>query len=148
MMLPHLDGAAQAAAERRLHDQTVIWLTTVSPDGQPQTSPVGYVWDGATFLILSNPGTPKVRNLRDNPKVTLHLDLDREAEEHSVLTIEGVAEVTPAPPGAPAPLSGREISAYLDKHLESMRWAGLTPEETFAGFSTVIRVTPTRARSY
>jgi hypothetical protein len=29
-----------------------------------------------------------------------------------------------------------------------MRWAGLTPEKTFADFSTVIRVTPTRVRSY
>ncbi|MFC9977464.1 nitroreductase/quinone reductase family protein [Spirillospora sp. NPDC127200] len=147
-MLPHLDGEAAADAERRLRDETIIWLTTVRPNGQPQTSPVGYVWDGAAFLIISNPAAPKIRNLRANPKVTLHLDLDRDAERFSVLTIEGVAELEPAPPGGPAPLSEREVSAYLDKHLESMRWAGLTPEQAFADFSTAIRVTPIRARCY
>jgi len=147
-MLPNLVGEADARAEQRLQDQTIIWLTTISSDGQPQTSPVGYAWDGATFLIISNPGAPKVRNLRDNPKVSLHLDLDGDAEQYSVLTIEGVAELEPAPPGGSAPLSEQEISAYLEKHLESMRWAGLTPEETFADFSTAIRVKPIRARCY
>ncbi|MEV4161786.1 nitroreductase/quinone reductase family protein [Nonomuraea dietziae] len=147
-MLPNLDGEAGASAEQRLQDETIIWLTTVRPDGQPQTSPVGYVWDGVRFLIISNPGAPKIRNLRDNPKVTLHLDLDGNAERFSVLTIEGIAELEPAPPGGPAPLNEREVSAYLEKHLESMRWAGLTPEQTFADFSTAIRVTPSRARCY
>ncbi|MFI6518021.1 pyridoxamine 5'-phosphate oxidase family protein [Spirillospora sp. NPDC050679] len=149
-MLPNLDGEAAASAEQRLRDETIIWLTTVRPDGQPQTSPVGYVWDGTTFLIISNPAAPKIRNLRGNPKVTLHLDLDldREAERFSVLTVEGVAELEPAPPGGSAPLSEQEVSAYLDKHLESMRWAGLTPEETFADFSTAVRVKPIRARCY
>ncbi|MFC6019817.1 nitroreductase/quinone reductase family protein [Plantactinospora solaniradicis] len=147
-MLPHLGTEAGIRAEQRLRDQSVIWLTTVDSDGQPQTSPVGYVWDGAKFLIISKPGIAKVRNLRDNPRVALHLDLDGDAEEFSVLTIEGVARLDPAPPGEPAPLSEGEISAYLEKHQESMRWAGVTPEETFADFSTVIRVTPTRARSY
>ena len=147
-MLPHLGTEAGIRAEQRLRDEAVIWLTTVNSDGQPQTSPVGYVWDGARFLIISKPGIAKVRNLRDNPRVALHLDLDGDAEEFSVLTIEGVAELDPARPGEPAPLSEGEISAYVEKHLESMRWAGVTPEETFADFSTVIRVTPTRARSY
>ncbi|MGI5171743.1 nitroreductase/quinone reductase family protein [Spirillospora sp. CA-253888] len=147
-MLPNLDGEAAATAEQRLRNETIIWLTTVRADGQPQTSPVGYVWDGATFLIISNPAAPKIRNLRDNPKVTLHLDLDRDAESFSVLTIEGVAEPEPAPPGGSAPLSERETSAYLEKHLETMRWAGVTPEEAFADFSTVVRVTPIRARCY
>jgi PPOX class probable F420-dependent enzyme len=147
-VLPNLDGEAGADAEQRLEQQTIIWMTTVDPDGQPQASPVGYVWDGTTFLILSNPDAPKVRNLRANPRVSLNLDLDSDAEHHSVLTIEGTAELSPAPPGGSAPLTEQEVTAYLDKHLESMEWAGLTPEQTFADFSTAIRVTPTRARCY
>jgi PPOX class probable F420-dependent enzyme len=147
-MLPNLVGEAADRAEHRLHDQTVIWLTPVRPDGQPQTSPVGYAWDGTTFVIISRPDAPKVRNLQANPKVALHLDLDGDAEKHSILTIEGIAALSSAPPGESAPLSADETSAYVEKHRESMRWAGLTPETTFADFSTVIRVTPTRARSY
>ncbi|GLW09423.1 hypothetical protein Misp01_45520 [Microtetraspora sp. NBRC 13810] len=147
-MLPNLEGEAGVRAEQRLQDQSIIWLTTVNSDGQPQTSPVGYTWDGTTLLIISNPGAPKIRNLRGNPKVSLHLDLDGDAEQFSVLTVEGVAEMDHAAPGEPAPLTESEVAAYLEKHLESMRWAGLTPEQTFADFSTVIRVKPTRARSY
>ncbi|GIG85986.1 pyridoxamine 5'-phosphate oxidase family protein [Plantactinospora endophytica] len=147
-MLPNLSGAAADRAEQRLRDQTVLWLTTVSPSGQPQTSPVGYAWNGQTFLILSKPGIAKVRNLRRNPRVAMHLDLDTEAEEYTVLTIEGIAELDAAPPGVPAPLTRDEVTGYLDKHLESMRWAQVTPEQTFADYSTVIRVTPTRARCY
>jgi PPOX class probable F420-dependent enzyme len=147
-MLPDVEGESAVRAEERLREGTIIWLTTVTSSGQPQTSPVGYAWDGTTILIISNPGAPKIRNLRGNPKVALHLDLDDGAEAHSVLTIEGIADREDAPPGQPAQLSEKEVSAYLDKHLESMNWAGLTPEDTFADFSTVIRVTPTRARSY
>jgi hypothetical protein len=89
------------------------------------------------------PDAPKARNLRGNRKVALNLDLD--AETHSVLTIEGVSELEAAPPGRPAPVSEAETSAYVEKHMESIRWAGSTPEQTFADFSTVIRVTPSRA---
>lgn len=87
-------GERGARAERRLRDETVIWLTTVRSDGQPQTSPVGFLWDGATFLILSQPGSLKVRNMRANPKVALHLDTGKEDPE--VLTLEGVATLDPA----------------------------------------------------
>lgn len=147
-MLPNLAGEAAAHAQRRLDDTTIIWLTTVGPGGQPQTSPVGYVWDGSRFLIVSAPGTPKVRNLRANPKVAMHLDLDTTSEDYSVLTIEGVAELDPAPAGRPAPLSEEERSAYVDRHREAIDSAGLTPEEAFTELSTVVRVKPTRARAY
>ncbi|MGP4022955.1 pyridoxamine 5'-phosphate oxidase family protein [Actinomadura sp. 3N407] len=147
-MFLDLEGERADRAEARLREETVIWLTTVTPDGQPQTSPVGYVWNGTTFLIISAPGTPKVRNLRGNARVALHLDLDTGSEDHSVLTVEGVAELDHAPPGGLAPVSEAEVSAYLEKHLETMNEVGMTPEEVFAEFSTAIRVTPTRVRSY
>ncbi|MFB4316511.1 pyridoxamine 5'-phosphate oxidase family protein [Actinomadura sp. 21ATH] len=147
-MLADLAEERAVRADGRLRANTIIWLTTVTPDGQPQTSPVGYTWDGHTFLIISAPAAPKVRNLRGNPRVALHLDLDTADEEHSVLTIEGIAELDQAPPGGPAPLTGDEVAAYLEKHREAMDGAGMTPEEAFTELSTVIRVRPTRARSY
>lgn len=142
MSLPNLHGERRARAEQRLREEKTIWLTTVRPDGQPQTSPVGFVWDGAGFLIISQPGAPKVRNLQSNAKVSLHLDTDREADDGGVLTIEGEGSVDATS------LSQDEVSSYLDKYLEAMRADGFTPEEAFAEYSTVIRVTPTRARAY
>ncbi len=142
MTLTNLHDTIRNRAERRLDGEGIIWVTTVRPDGQPQTSPVGFVWDGARFLILSEPTAPKVRNLRSNPKVALHLDLDRDATDGGVLTLEGVAEIDPGP------LGEREAAAYVDKYLDDMRSQGLTPEEAFGQLATVIRVTPTRVRSY
>jgi PPOX class probable F420-dependent enzyme len=141
-MLPDLDTDKRASAEQRLREETTLWLTTVRADGQPQASPVGFVWDGARFLIISDPGSPKVRNLRGNPKVALHLDLDKDASDGGVLTLEGVATLETGPP------PDDEIAAYLDRHLDAIQAAGLTPAEAFAQLSAVIRVTPTRVRVY
>lgn len=147
-MLPGLGVEASALAARRLQEESIAWLTTVNGAGQPQTSPIGFVWDEESFLLISSPETPKVRNLRANPKVSLHLDTDRNAVNQGVLTIEGDAVLQPAPPGEPAQLTADEIAAYLDRHLDAMNGAGLTPGEAFAELSTVIRVRPTRARFY
>jgi PPOX class probable F420-dependent enzyme len=128
---------------QRLQDEQEIWITTVRPDGQPQTSPVGYLWDGESFLILSQPNAPKVRNLRENPKVALHLDIDRDSDDDGgVITIEGTASIDPEP------LSSAEAAAYETKFREAMASAGMTPAEVFAQFSAVIRITPTRTRVY
>jgi PPOX class probable F420-dependent enzyme len=60
----------QVYLEERLAREVVIWLTTVRSDGQPQTSPVWFVWDGQSFLIYSIPRSQKVPNIRGNPRVS------------------------------------------------------------------------------
>ena len=35
-----------ARATRRLNEEIIGWLTTVSPSGQPQPVPVWFLWDG------------------------------------------------------------------------------------------------------
>ncbi|PXY29458.1 hypothetical protein BAY59_15830 [Prauserella coralliicola] len=139
-MLPGLDEPTSERAERRLREEREIWITTVRSDGQPQASPVGFLWDGAEFLVLSQPGTPKVGNLAGNPKVAMHLDLDRDSEDGSVLTLEGVATLDGEP------LSADEAATYVDRYQDVIRAAQLTEQELFAEFSSVIRVRPTRVR--
>ena len=60
MIDTNTDEGARAAG--RLQDEIVIWLTTVSPDGRPQTSPVWFAWDDETFLVYSMPRSAKVPN--------------------------------------------------------------------------------------
>lgn len=143
-MPTELNDTARARAERRLRAEREIWISTVRPDGQPQSSPVGFLWDGERFLVLSQPGSPKVRNLRDNPRVALHLDIDRDGDEESggVVTLEATATLDREP------LSAAERSAYLAKYGEVMREAGFTEDELFADFSSVIRIAPRRTRVY
>ncbi len=65
---------AGARAEGRLRGEEIAWLTTVRPDGQPQSVPVWFLWDGEGFLIYSRPGARKLRNIEANPKVNLNLN--------------------------------------------------------------------------
>ncbi|MBO0789668.1 MAG: pyridoxamine 5'-phosphate oxidase family protein [Ktedonobacteraceae bacterium] len=53
----------------------------------PYTVPVGFVWEGQTALIFSQPEKQKLRNIRKNPRVTLALDESNGG--HDVVIIEG-----------------------------------------------------------
>ena len=60
----------------RLHTNLMAWLTTVSPNGRPDTVPVWFlVRDDGHVLLYSQPGKRKLRNLAGNPHVALGLDV-------------------------------------------------------------------------
>ena len=61
-------GAKGAAL---IDDAYVAWLTTVRPNGQPQSSPVWFVIDDQDFLIYSLPDTARTANLATNSMVSL-----------------------------------------------------------------------------
>jgi PPOX class probable F420-dependent enzyme len=127
--------------ERRLRDEKTIWLTTVRADGTPQSVPVWYLWDGDTFLIFSQPSAQKLRNIAQNPKVSIifaHTDVFGE-EGFAVVTGEAAVDEH-APPS-------NQIAAYLDKYGTAIEAIGRTPEQLAAEFSVAIRVTPTRVRA-
>jgi PPOX class probable F420-dependent enzyme len=124
----------------RLGDATVIWLTTVSPQGQPQASPVWFLWQDGRFLVYSLAESPRVRNLRANPRVALNLDGD--GRGGAVVTIEGTADLQPdGPPST-------EVPAYLDKYRPLIAEYGWTPESFARDYPLRIVITPTRLRSY
>ena len=125
-------------ADEKLRHEIALWLTTVSPDGQPQSTPIWFEWDGSTILFYSQPNMPKLRNIAANPKVALHLVGDPDAED--VITIEGVAAVDP---GAP-PADARPV--YLEKYHSAIDGYGWTPASMAADYSIAVRVTPTRFR--
>lgn len=130
----------QAYVEERLARDVVIWLTTVRSDGQPQTSPVWFVWDGEAFLIYSMPGSPKVPNIRGNSRVSLNLDGDGTGS--GIVTIEGQAVIDPEG------LLAHQVDAYADKYRQLIREMGAEPEPFARDYSTAIRITPTRRRVY
>lgn len=135
-----LDSPAGARADRRLHTEQILWLTTVRADGQPQSSPVWFLWDGEALLVFSQPDAQKLRNLAGNPRVAVHLESDGTGEE--VLTIDGTAAVDPD-----APPSDR-IEEYRVKYREGIQAMGSTPAELARDFSVAIRIRPTRVRAW
>jgi PPOX class probable F420-dependent enzyme len=133
-------GDDTSYVEERLGREPVIWLTTVREDGQPQTSPVWFVWDGESFLIYSMPRSQKVPNIRRNPRVSLNLDGD--GTGGGIVSIEGDARIDD---GAPPP---NDVPPYVGKYEQLIRDMGAEPEPFGREYSTAIRVTPTRRRVY
>jgi PPOX class probable F420-dependent enzyme len=125
-------------AESRLRSEPIVWLTTVRADGQAQATPVWFLWDGETFLLYSQPGAQKVRNLAANPKVALHLDDDGSGGD--VVTVEGTATVEPGTPRAD------RVDGYLAKYQAAIEALGYEPGPFARTYSTAIRVRPTRVR--
>src|SRR5215207_7053367 len=131
---------AHARARRRLASERVVWLTTVRADGQAQSSPVWFLWDGETFLIYSQPDAQKVRNLTGNAKVSLHLSDDGAGED--IVTVEGTAAVDPDTPRAD------RLDGYLAKYQAPIEALGYEPGQFARTYSTPIRVRPTRVRAW
>ena len=83
---------------RRLREETVVWLTTVTPSGAPLPRPVRFLWDGGdTVSIYSQPGA-RIRNIARNPKVTLNFDGDGQGGD--IVVLSGLAEVDESWPSA------------------------------------------------
>jgi PPOX class probable F420-dependent enzyme len=127
-------------AERRLRDEMIYWLVTVGPDGTPQPSPVWALWDGATFLIYSQPDTPKLRNIPRHPRVAIHLDGDGKGGD--IVTVTGEARIEPDAPAAD------RVPEYMTKYREGMRRIGMTPEAFARAYSVAIRVTTRALRGH
>ena len=123
-------------AEQRLHSNRIAWLTTVGGDGRPSTVPVGFVWEGHTVLLFSQPKKQKQRNIRKNPRVTLALDETNGG--HDVVTVEGTAELIDDPQVSV------KLPAYVEKYGALLQSRGWTPEAMAADYSQAIRITPTK----
>ena len=123
-------------AARRIREEVVGWLVTVSPAGAPQPVPVWFLWDGAgSVLLYSRPGKPKLRNIAANPRVALHLDGNGQGGD--IVVLSGTAAVSDDPPAD-------RIDDYVAKYLPLIERAGWTPASFAADYSVPVRIALTR----
>jgi PPOX class probable F420-dependent enzyme len=128
-------------AKRHLKQQYIVWLTTVSADLSPQPRPVWFIWDGATFLIFSQPHAHKVQHITAHPQVALHFNTD-ETGDQDVIIFVGKAIIDVSVPPA------NKVRAYLRKYRAGIEALGMTPEQFSREYSVAIRVTPTTLRGW
>ena len=126
--------------EQRLQHEQIIWLTTVDAHGTPQPRPVWFHWDGATLLVLSQPGAAKVRHISKNPRVALNFNTDAGGGQVGVLT--GEARLSQAP------LDPARRLAYLRKYATGIQSLGTTPEAMLAEYSAILLITPHSLRGF
>ena len=82
----------------RMEKARNYWVATTTPDGAPHVVPVWGLWVEDALYFSGGPETRWMRNLAQNPAVSVHLDNSDEA-----IMIEGVVEklTDPAHPIVP-----------------------------------------------
>lgn len=133
-----LSGPSQAGIAARLQQEEFAYFTTVRPDGRPHTVPVCFVWDGATILIFSPPDTIKLRNLQQNPHVSLALD--NFGRDNTPVVVEGAAALVENP------AVNFMMASNVAKYTPLAERAGVTFEHLAQIYTVAIRITPTRIR--
>ena len=71
-------------------------LASIMPDGSPHVAPIWYRFEGGAFLVLTERGSQKHRNVERDPRVVLCID-DEKAPYHTVL-VRGMVEIGESPP--------------------------------------------------
>lgn len=115
--------------------EQVAWLTTIGKNG-PVPRPVWFVFDGAAFVVFSEPDAHKVRQIRENPQVTVNFNSS--ADGGDVLVVHGTAEVVSGPTASSTP-------GYLDKYESHYAGIGYDRDRFDTTYSTALRITPTRS---
>ena len=122
---------------RRLETEQVAWFGTIGRDGFPHAVPIWFLWRDGLALIMSEPATAKVRNLRENDRVLLHLEAGHDGEQLTVL--RGTAAISPEPSSAWVERIGDAYTAKYDAWLQRLNLTTATMAEKY---SVMIEVTP------
>jgi PPOX class probable F420-dependent enzyme len=135
-----LDPATEAGAHalERLETELIGWLTSVDPDGQPQSSPIWFLWRDGTIVVYSHVRAPRNANIEANPHVSFNLNTDLGGDD--VVTMEGEARIDLSlPPCSEDPAFQARYAAAIDGY-------GWTTDGHAATYPVPIVVTPTRWR--
>lgn len=120
----------------RLHTETVVWLGSVRPDGQPHLLPLWFTWDDTAIAVVGKPHSQKIRNVRCNPRVIVAVG-DAGVRLRTVL-VEGRAREMPA----------RDLTdvamGRLHRYDGALAEFGLTLADFLAIYSSCLRVEPRR----
>lgn len=129
--------ASGADVRRRLDTDIVGWFVTTRVGGRPHAVPVWFLWRGDRALIMSEPKTVKVANVRRSPHALLHLHTDETG--NGVVVLTGTATIS----DRPSTQWLDEIGAdYTAKYAEGMKSFGMGLEAIAQQFSTVIEFRP------
>jgi PPOX class probable F420-dependent enzyme len=121
-----------AHAAKRLHEDIIGWLTTVTAEGAPRPIPIWFLWDGSrSVLLYSRPEKRKLANIAGNPHVSLNLDSD--GIDADIVICWGEIRVSDDPPA-------NEVAEYIAKYAKPIEVLGWTPDGFAADFSVALRI--------
>ena len=99
-----------------------------------------FLWDGTdSFLVYSQPNTPKLRNIEANPRAALHLDGNGRGGD--IVVVSASASRSSDPPAY-------QVPAYIAKYGRLSAGNGWTPESFSADYSVPVRLAARRLRGH
>jgi PPOX class probable F420-dependent enzyme len=110
-------------------------VATVGAEGEPQTQPMWYEWDGTSILLSHTKARQKFRNLTRDPRVAVCI-LDPDNPYH-YLEIRGVVEI--------------EERSRTEAHrspVQEVKRQGSLPNHKPGDERVIIRIRPTRVNTY
>ncbi len=127
---------------RRLHDERLIWLTTVDAKGTPQPTPVWFLWDEttSTILIYSLTNAKRLAHVQQNPRVALNFDGNGQGGD--IIVFIGEARVSSADPLAD------QLPAYVEKYRDFIARGFGTPANFASKYSVPLRIHPIVLRGH
>ena len=109
-------------ARELLRDEPILHLSYTGRDGAPRVIPIAYLWDGASFLMWTVPGSAKVGALQADPRVAITIDVP--GPPLRVLLVRGQATLT-------------SVDGVPDGYLEASHRT--LPPDTWDGFDAQVR---------
>lgn len=140
--LPDLSTPFGERVARRLHEEPVMWLTTVDAKGTPQPTPVWFLWDEvtSTFLIYSRADAKRLAHIQQNPRVALNFDGN--GKGGNIIVITGQAQISSDDPPAD------QLPSYVDKYRELLAAMSYTPANFASIYSVALRIHPNVIRGH
>lgn len=117
-----------------LKKNEVLRLATASHDARPHVTPVCYVFHDGNFYITTDYDTKKYKNVLENPKVALVVDVYK---PHKAVAVEGEAEVLER---------GEEFRRVRELFYRKFEWARKDPWEEEE--SPILKIKPLKKSSW
>jgi PPOX class probable F420-dependent enzyme len=86
-----------ARVARRLRDEEIACVTTVTTSGAPLPRPIRFLSDGDSSVLMLSRHGDRIRNMQAHPRVTFHFD--RDGHGGDIVVLSGRASVDRAAPG-------------------------------------------------
>lgn len=87
----------RSLANSLLTEPLIARLATSDQNNQPHVVPVWFAWDGASIWVSSFSNTRKIKDIQQNPKISIAIDVGGATGGSKAVIMEGKAELVVEP---------------------------------------------------
>ena len=80
-----------------LSEPLIARMATADKSGQPHVVPVWFAWDGSALWVSAFSSTRKVKDLEENPLISVAIDETKDDDATRAVILEGKAELLREP---------------------------------------------------